>query len=136
MEKLNAATLPERLTVELAVRYIREIVYEVGFDHVYEPPTPEQWCRYVHSKESGVYDDTATVGCLAGRVLHEAGVSLAELCAVEGKSVRLLPDKWLTKGAKVVLQAVQSAQDSKCSWGRTLALAEQMAYMVDDIGVE
>lgn len=128
-----------------AIELLREVVAEVGADHVYNAPIVRDsgafgMCRYVH--HDGNYTDSiegdATPGCIVGQALHRYGVSLEFLNQVEGlgadqiaikehlnrKHIPAHIDPPITEKAGQVLRAAQWEQDNGLPWGVALAKAE------------
>lgn len=112
------------------IKTLREVVNEYGRDYVYqrrgstEEGGPE--CQYVYNGEPD---------CLAAKVLHRLGVSLATLHSQEGHAANQLQNTGLESAALTVLRAAQTLQDSRHTWGVCLDGAERVALVAYGIEV-
>lgn len=113
--------MPEYLTYDRALELLREVVAEVGEDHVYDPPEGEDGCLYVHGDGPG---------CIVAHVMVRAGVSLEELRSVELSTPLAdgtgpygpgaLWARWGDRDALRLLFLVQEEQDSGRTWGEAV----------------
>ncbi len=117
--------MPESLPLsyDRTLGLLREVIEEFGADHV-APRIPDgvvggSGCQYVYEGKPS---------CLVGQVLYRAGVSLAELTAVEGSAPQLEEfTRWAGPAARRLLAYAQEEQDAGRAWGVALAHAIELA---------
>lgn len=119
------------LTMERVKELLAEAVAERGEDYVYALPngtvvTKDNLdpCRYVHYENSQGPLPEPVAGCIAGLVLHKAGLPLDVIEQYEGQyagaAVRYLTKSGharVERGVDDLLTAVQRRQDAAQPWG-------------------
>lgn len=125
------------LTMERTKALLAEAVAERGADYVYTTPDGQQvtqdsgiQCLYVHHRNAEGELPEPVPGCIAGYVLHKAGVPLEALQYRENEPadralVQLETDEVLhpLAGVRRLLVRVQRRQDNGASWGAAVAAA-------------
>lgn len=87
-------------------------------EYVYQNPTGDERCLYVHPSASG-----PSCGCLVGTVLHDLGVSLEVLVGYEGADAwNVAVELGLSDQSKAFLYLLQGHQDNGVPWGQALEL--------------
>jgi hypothetical protein len=117
--------MPESLTGPRTLALLREVVAERP-NYVYEPPSNDGRCVYVHG---------GACSCIASHVLHRAGATLEELERLDaaelwgGVPVANVGDylDWVDDDAAAILDSAQAVQDDGHSWADALAAAETRA---------
>lgn len=110
------------LTYERVNELLDEAIAEKGADYVYKDEMgrvagidTETCCQYVHGE-----GDSKAPGCIAGNVLHRAGVPLGEFNRVESLAVAPLLDLLgvrMPDEAVSLLAEIQGRQDKGWTWG-------------------
>lgn len=129
------------LTMERTKELLAEAVAERGEEYVYVTPdgvqvTPECGinCSYVHHRNVEGPLPEPVAGCIAGLVLHKAGISLETLTEHENEPADVaLADLEreaavrVEGGVSMLLRRVQRRQDNGTAWGTAVArsLAEE-----------
>lgn len=129
------------LTMERTKELLAEAVAERGEEYVYTTPdgkqvTPDSGinCYYVHYCNAEGELPEPVAGCIAGLVLHKAGVSLETLEERENEPadvalMRLASNDVIRaeSGVSMLLRSVQRRQDNGTAWGTAVArsLAEE-----------
>jgi len=141
---MTATTI--EITAQTALNLLEQAVEERGADYRYDTDAAHDRALRLGFEEGsgpGCYywhDDEP--GCIAGLVLHEAGVPDDTLRAMDlaskndglpGTSIEIMGG-WLyqrgintTHEARRVLRAAQTAQDRGCTWGEALTEARTRA---------
>lgn len=105
------------LTYERVNELLDEAIAEKGADYVYEDENgSRQDCKYVHHFPG----EDPVPGCIAGNVLHRAGVPLGEFNRVESLAVAPLLDLLgvrMPDEAVSLLAEIQGRQDKGWTWG-------------------
>jgi hypothetical protein len=123
------------LTMERTKELLAEAVAERGADYVYTTPngtvvTPESGlrCLYVHRNNAEGELPEPVAGCIAGLVLHKAGVSLEALRGHEDQPaddvLERLETNEVARGdaaVRTLLRNVQRRQDDGQPWGQAVA---------------
>lgn len=132
------ATLPalsKPLDALTALDLLKQVVTDKGDEYVYTNHLGHRAgsvinesghvadCYYVHD----VPGRELSPGCIAGAVLHRAGVPLIELQAWESNGVHTFADEcgWADEEAGHLLGIAQATQDTGSSWGMALGNAMQ-----------
>lgn len=129
------------LTLERTKELLAEAVAERGEDYVYSTPegkipTPDGsvMCYYVHAWDASGPLPEPVAGCIAGYVLHKAGVPLDTLRALErqpaDRVLGFLERDDVARAeprVRMLLRTIQQRQDAGQSWGQAVAntLAEE-----------
>jgi hypothetical protein len=129
------------LTMERTKELLAEAVAERGEEYVYttqdgKQVTPDSGinCFYVHRRNAEGELPEPVAGCIAGLVLHKAGVSLETLEERENEPadvalMRLASNDVIRgeSGVPMLLRRVQRRQDKGTAWGTAVAnsLAEE-----------
>lgn len=110
------------LTLERAKELLAEAVAERGEDYVYPRSDSGPYCYYVHTPDMDASLTEPAPGCIAGYVLHKAGVPLETLRRFEGKSVQYPIAQLVQTEPDVadLLRNVQSRQDERTPWGEAV----------------
>lgn len=103
-------TEPAAIDLKTAFALMKQVVEEVGPDHVYRRQPDVVRCQYVHDTEPG---------CLVGHILHRHGVSLETLARHEGQSAAMFVGTLATGEAAAMLSHAQSFQDAGLTWSET-----------------
>lgn len=124
------------LTMERTKGLLAEAVAERGEDYVYTTPsgkTPDGEggtnCFYVHYDKGGERLPEPVAGCIAGLVLHKAGLPLDTLSEHENSPVDIVlshltgaGEVGAESGVQRLLRDVQRRQDKGVAWGQAVAL--------------
>jgi hypothetical protein len=113
------------ITFQDAHRAVKEAVKAKGEDYVYADPDPQGSCSYVHGD---------TPGCIVGHALHNLGVSIDLLRAMDCSDVPIFAAAYelelvpagvtATEKALQFFTAAQMHQDMRATWGQALRAAE------------
>lgn len=116
-----------KITKKDAVRLLRAVVYAKGPGYV-DPHSVGGACKYVREEQPS---------CIAGHVLHAAGVPVETLIDLDSRAVSTIGsgstawlaerDIVLTPGAVAALRAAQREQDHSFTWGEALTAAVKAA---------
>lgn len=123
------------LTMERTKELLAEAVAERGWDYVYVTPdgvqlTPDSGinCFYVHHRNAEGPLPEPVAGCIAGLVLHKAGVSLETLAKHESEPADVALGYLMEEavvhaegGVPALLRNVQRRQDNGHPWGQAVA---------------
>lgn len=131
------APTPTKITGSMAIELLRQARDRRGADYVYVNDKGQRAgsitsqgvgqlatadCSYVHTGPDGAM----TPGCIAGEVLHAAGVPLVELLSWEGCAVGVFAQEmgFANEEGEFVLTVAQGKQDIGETWGEAVAAAE------------
>jgi hypothetical protein len=129
------------LTLERTKELLAEAVVERGEGYVYTRPDGKQSspdgsesCFYVHTPDMDASITESVPGCIAGYVLHKAGVPLealrtCETAPADSAVSHLSMETALSvdSGVAILLREVQVMQDRGRSWGE--AVRETLARL-------
>lgn len=130
---------PTNITRAFVVETVKRLVEECGEDYTYvRAEIGPASCLYVHTDKTH-YGVTGPVpGCIAGQVLHAAGIALHELAEREGlragtvvHDLRNAGRLTVEPGVYEMLNDMQEAQDDGETWAVALEIIEKYSAWKD-----
>lgn len=124
--------MSERVSITRAfvIEAVKRLVEERGEDYTYDrAEIGPASCLYVHTDKTHYGVTEPVPGCIAGQVLHAAGITLHELAEQEGlragtamHNLREAGRLTVQVGVYEMLNDMQEAQDDGETWGAALEI--------------